>query len=1026
MQVNLLKNTMRVEFDSQAISAKQIEQAVSNIGYGAQVAQSLWQTKVNQERITPEQEGLDQERQEAQSKSVPESVLKSELRLKLEQKSKISGQAATNEQNGLDKDSKQDRQPQDKLTPNSTYANNNRTHTDATLESSSLLTEQEQALSTQRHKLYASIALTLPLFYLSMGKMWDWPLPAFLDGFAHIFDQALLQMLLALAVIYLNRHYFINGFKALYRKAPNMDSLIAIGAGAATLFSLLTTYQIAAYSNAVLAECLELINGHVLDHIPDGQAIHKLAHNLYFESAAMILTLISLGKYFEARAKGKTSQALSKLMALVPQKATVLKNGQEIPVPIAQVAINDLVVVKAGEQVPVDGVIIEGYGLLDESALTGESIPLDKGVGSKVTGATINTDGRFVMRTERIGADTTLAQIIQIVDEATSSSAPIARIADKISGIFVPVVIGIAALTLVVWLMCGASLAFALTCSIAVLVISCPCALGLATPTAIMVGTGQAAQHGILFKSASVMERMGEVDTVVLDKTGTLTTGKMQLKAVISLVPQESEYEAKAAERKAAGAVSTSLETHTAHAQKSALTLLFKVAALEQYSAHPLAKAIVKASHELKAQLEQTEYSEQEDSNETNERLVSKESKALDKEHDKIQRNFTLPEITNFTNLTGQGLIGYLSGQQLAVGNLKLLEHLKVQELPSAVTAKVQELSSQGHTILYVVQERSVIGLLALADSLKETSAQAVALLKELPVEILLLTGDQNQTAQHIGKQAGITEVISQVLPQDKAQVIKNLQSQGKKVAMVGDGINDAPALAQADVGIAIGAGSDIALEAADVVLVKSQLTDVVAAMQLSRAVVRNIKENLFWAFIYNAIGIPIAAGVFFSLLGLSLSPMIAAAAMSCSSVSVVSNALRLRRFKPQLQLKSQSKAQIQDPNKDQNSQVTAPAPDRSTSLDLAYSTTIALALWSVLPNTRKQAMTSKCLTIEGMSCPHCVKAVTKALQSVEGVSDVHVDLASKQATLQASEAVTDDMLKQAIADADFTVVAIS
>lgn len=1078
------------------------------------------------------------------------------------------------------------------------------------------LDAQEQALAHQRHRLYASIALTLPLFYLSMGKMWSWPLPEFLSGFAHTIDHALLQALLAFAVMYLNRNYFTHGFKALWYRTPNMDSLIALGSGAAALFSLVTTYQIAAACNSDLAAYLALAEGQALAYFPDGSRIHDLAHNLYYESAAMILTLISLGKYFEARAKGKTSQALSKLMSLIPQQATVLRNGQEVLVPIEQVALGDLVVVKAGAQVPVDGVIIEGYGLLDESALTGESLPVDKQVGSQVTGATVNTDGHFIMRTERIGEDTTLAQIITIMDEATSSAAPIARIADKISGIFVPVVMGIALLTLVVWLLCGASVAFALTCSVAVLVISCPCALGLATPTAIMVGTGQAAQHGILFKSASIMERTGSIDTVVLDKTGTVTTGKMHLKAVICLQEDQSQSsqhtsepalytctlplrsdspdaantantpqtnakaalsshvndsqvsdsqviesqvndsnvalqviksqataapapdaktkpakdkrkmspafhiasvalgstlikaqpsageddvlddddsltstanhgkkfevslsnidgldklnslafqlstcsnesyedeaspavhgersaEPSAAANPATAAAGAGSETrakacadplapanqlqqhqqteypehskHTAHTEPTApsaatsqvlpvaLALLSQVAALEQYSAHPLSQAIVSAVASL-------------------------------------PKDMVLPQhhISNFTNLTGQGLIGMCHGERLAVGNDKLLAHLQLPPLPTLVQEKVQELSSQGHTILYCVRQDKVVGLLALADTLQEHSAQAVALLKELPVELMLLTGDHQQTAQHIAQQAGIDKVVAQVMPQDKAMIIKQLQAQGKKVAMVGDGINDAPALAQADVGIAIGAGSDIALEAADVVLVKSELTDVVVAMQLSRSVLRNIKENLFWAFIYNTIGIPIAAGVFFSLLGWTLSPMLAAAAMSFSSVSVVSNALRLRRFKPQLQT-TQDLAKASAENTVRHTPAAATAIDAAAaSQDLpnrltpdvatADGTQLQLSLWSVLPQSHGDLMSTKCITIEGMSCQHCVKAVTKALQAIAGVSDVKVDLESKQATLQASDQVSDEQLKQAITEADFKVVSI-
>lgn len=1184
--VNLLTNTLRLRFDPQQTNLEELIQTIEKLGYGASKAKSLWgsahssghshhpsinkatsspsslnssctisandsssiKTYAAQERCLCDQErGLCNTQNTAYSKETANSqknepVLKSGLTSSsivsvAQDNSSPNNSSRSNNESNLDEVS--------------TLSNPDKASILSTQDESSTLSNLDEAstqdedstraLRQQKQQLITSIFLTLPLVYLSMGGMWNWPLPQFLTGFSHLINNVVLQMLLAMGVIWINRHYFIHGFRALINRAPNMDSLIAIGSGAATLFSLINTWKIAAECNLQLATYLEITQGQLPLHLPDPQLIMLNAHNLYFESAAMILTLISLGKYFEARAKGKTSQALSKLMALAPQQATVLRNHEEIQVPIEQVQVGDLVVVKAGEQIPVDGSVISGYGLVDESALTGESLPVEKTVNSKVSGATINTDGCLVIRTERVGEDTTLAQIIAIVDAAASSNAPISRIADRISGVFVPVVLGIALLTLITWLVCGASIAFALTTAIAVLVISCPCALGLATPTAIMVGTGRAAQYGILFKSAAAMERTGQIDTIVLDKTGTLTTGKMHLQAVICLQEQTSELNtlnqtdspnqvnsqkptALAPQDMTLGLSGCGLD-QSSSAQYAALDLLSQAAALEQHSAHPLAQAVSKAASILLGSkqtshitlpaacstladapittLDKTITSSEDSiitsdntistsfdcaslpSNHTNLHSAQDNSSRLPSDKQSIpafgSSTNLIPEykISNFENYTGLGLVGQCSRKdgsksfRLAIGNLKLLNKLNISKLPQAILDKATELSTQGHTVLYCVQDEQLAGLLILSDTLKPHSIQAVELFKQMATDVLLLTGDQTQTANHIAKLAGISKVYAQIQPQDKSQIIKQLQSQGHRVAMIGDGINDAPALAQADIGIAIGAGSDIALETADVVLIKSELTDAVTAIQLSRAIVKNIKENLFWAFIYNSIGIPVAAGVFFSILGWSLNPMLAAAAMSCSSISVVSNALRLRSFKPNLQptsptLKASNQAisqeqdskgapqDIQATSQEQDTQATL--QDYQTTLQASLNRTdlpnaqtaqvtalsketnraeantpnftdsfpTTLATWAILPAARKENnMLTKKLIIEGMSCQHCVKAVTKALQAVEGVSAVQVDLDSKSAVVQVLPQVADEALRKAVTDADFEVVAI-
>lgn len=664
-------------------------------------------------------------------------------------------------------------------------------------------------MEAMRQRLIISFTFTLPLFYLSMGRMAGWPLPAVFLGGENDLINIITQMLLTIPVLFTGRKYFIHGFKNLWQKAPNMDSLIAIGSSAAFIYGVYALYRVAWGF------------GH-----GDWDVIHTFAHNLYFESAAMILTLITLGKFMEARAKSRTSDAITKLMNLTPKTAIVERHGQQGEIPLEEVVTGDILIVKSGAAVPVDGVITEGSGALDEAAITGESLPVDKHAGDKVTGGTINKSGYFKMQATAVGENTTLAKIISLVDEATSSKAPIAKLADKISGIFVPVVITIAVLAAAIWLALGYNTEFALSIGISVLVISCPCALGLATPTAIMVGTGCGAANGILIKSATALETAHSVDTVILDKTGTVTAGKPQ---VTNIIPHGTD-EAK---------------------------LLAIAAAVESLSEHPLAAPIIAAAQE---------------------------------------RGLDLPTATGYTMLAGQGLTAKIDGSTYYAGNRKLMQTASIDD---GLYADVEKgLAMQGKTPLFFACDNKFLGTIALADTVKPTSADAVANLKKQGIKVIMLTGDNAATAEAIRQTAGIDEAVAEVLPADKERIVRQLQDEGHKVAMVGDGINDAPALARADVGIAIGAGTDIAIESADIVLMKSDLLDVPRAIRLSHSVMNNIKQNLFWAFIYNAIGIPVAAGLLYPEFGVLLNPMIAAAAMSCSSVSVVTNALRLRFLK--------------------------------------------------------------------------------------------------------------------------------
>lgn len=666
-----------------------------------------------------------------------------------------------------------------------------------------------QEMEEMRQRLIGSLIFAGLVFYQHMGRMWGWPLPGFILGQENELINALLQMLWCIPVLFIDRKYFIHGVRNLLSGAPNMDSLIAVGSGASFIYGL---YSVFGMAYAFGHNRLDLLPG--------------FADALYFEASAVILALVTVGKFMEARAKSHTSDAIKALMNLTPKTALVERHGLQGEIPVEEVVTGDVLIVKSGASVPVDGKIIEGSGALDESALTGESLPVDKTIGDKVIGGTINRSGYFKMEATAIGADTALAKIIALVDEATSSKVPIAKLADKVSGYFVPAVIGIAVLAAVVWLALGASWHFALTIAISVLVISCPCALGLATPTAIMVGTGRGAKSGILIKSATALETAHKIDTIILDKTGTITAGKPVVTDILPVKVTENE-------------------------------LLAFAAGLEKLSEHPLGEAIVAAA----------------------------EAKQL-----------VLPEAGNYKQIPGQGVTAELAGTECAAGNLKLLEALHVDV--SSLMDQYDKLAAQGKTPLYFVSAGELLGCIAVADTVKPTSKEAIGKLQAMGLRVLMVTGDNRATAEAIRTQVGVDEAVAQVLPQDKEAVVRKLQQEGHIVAMVGDGINDAPALARADVGIAIGAGTDIAIEAADMVLIKSDLLDVAKAIRLSRGVMTNIKENLFWAFIYNAVGIPFAAGVFYTAFGWLLNPLIAAAAMSCSSVSVVTNALRLRFIK--------------------------------------------------------------------------------------------------------------------------------
>lgn len=769
-----------------------------------------------------------------------------------------------------------------------------------------------QEYEAVKKRLKLSLVFAVPLSYISMGHMMGWPLPEIFLGVENAMIFSLTLLLLVIPVVFINFKFFRIGFKTLFAASPNMDSLIAIGASASLVYGVYALYKIAyGFGHGDLA------------------LVHRFSMDLYFESAGMILTLITFGKFLEARAKGRTSDAITKLMDLAPKTAVVERDGAELEIPVEEVEKGDILVVRSGMSVPVDGVLTEGHAAVDESAITGESIPVEKETGSKVTGATVVKSGFFKMRADRVGEDTTLAQIVRLVDDATSSKPPIAKMADKVSGVFVPAVIGIALVTAAVWLLLGESFEFALSNAIAVLVISCPCALGLATPTAIMVGTGRGAASGVLIKSAEALETVHEVNTIVLDKTGTITKGEPGVTDVL--------YSSSAGE-----------------------ALLVKTAAsLEKYSEHPLAQAIVK-------------YAE--------------------------QKNVQLVPVTGFAQQAGRGIKGVMEGKGCFGGNRRMLEEAGLYD--DNVKMLEEKLAAEGKTPLFFASDGVLLGIIALADRVKPTSRAAIEEMKRMGLEVVMLTGDNARTAQAIQKEVGADRVVAEVLPQDKETEIRRLQQQGKKVAMVGDGINDAPALARADVGIAIGAGTDIAIESADLVLMKNDLLDVAGAVQLGHAVIRNIKQNLFWALFYNAICIPVAAGVFYPWLGIKLSPMLGALAMSFSSVFVVTNALRLRFFNPVY------------------------AADTGADAPGAAAHKCRVEAVDILNTNKKERVDTmkKVLDIEGMMCQHCVAHVNKALSGIEGVEAVEVSLENKNAAVTLAADVSDDALVKAVVDAGYEV----
>lgn len=752
-----------------------------------------------------------------------------------------------------------------------------------------------------KRRLIASVGFLIVLMYFSMGHMmWGWPVPGFMKD-NHVM-MGLLQMLLTITVMVINQKFFISGFKGLIHRAPNMDTLVALGSGASFVYS---TYALFAMTDAQM-------HG-------DMDAVMSYMHDFYFESAAMILALITVGKMLEARSKGKTTDALKGLMKLAPKTAVVIRGEKEVQVSIEQVQKGDCFVVKPGENIPVDGEVIEGNSAVNESALTGESIPVDKAVGDKVSAATVNQSGYLKCRATRVGEDTTLSQIIQMVSDAAATKAPIAKIADRVSGVFVPMVITIAVLTIIVWLIAGQSIGFALSRGIAVLVISCPCALGLATPVAIMVGNGMGARNGIMFKTAVSLEETGKMQIVALDKTGTITSGEPK---VTDIIP-------------AAGVTED--------------TLLKCAYALENKSEHPLARAILENAKEENAGIE---------------------------------------EVTGFQALPGNGLTAILDGHTLYGGNHTFISS-KVS-VDGDIQKKAEKLAEAGKTPLFFGNEDRLLGVIAVADVIKEDSPQAIKELQNMGIHVVMLTGDNERTAKAIGQQAGVDEVIAGVLPEGKEQVIRKLKEKGK-VAMVGDGINDAPALTRADMGIAIGAGTDVAIDAADVVLMKSRLSDVPAAIRMSRATLRNIHENLFWAFFYNIIGIPLAAGVWYPLFGWKLNPMFGAAAMSLSSFCVVSNALRLNLFK------------MYDASKDKK-----------------------LKAKKEKKRSKKEDKTmKKIMHIEGMMCGHCEAAVKKALEALPQVDEAVVSHEAGTAELTLNAEIADDVLKKTVEDKDYTVTSV-
>lgn len=783
---------------------------------------------------------------------------------------------------------------------------------------------QEQAENGQRalgNRLAASIVLLVPLMYLSMGHMLGLPVPDLLTGTENALLSAFTQLLFALPIVFINRAFYQVGFKALVKRAPNMDSLVAIGSAASLIYGIFAIYR------------MMYGMGH-----GDMALVEQYSHKLYFESSAMILALVTVGKYLEARSKSKTSDALGKLVDLAPKTAAVIRDGNEQIIPAEQLVAGDEVVIRPGDSIPADGLLTEGHGFVDQSAITGESIPAEKNVGDEVISATINKNGTFRFHASKVGEDTTLAQIIRLVDEAGNSKAPIARLADRVSGIFVPVVIAIALITAVSWMLAGQTFEFALSCAISVLVISCPCALGLATPVAIMVGTGKAAEYGILVKSAASLEQLHSIDTVVLDKTGTITTGHPSVTDLVVLNPSIAAHE-----------------------------FLAEAAAVESGSEHPLANAVVE-----KAKAE----------------------------------GVSIPSAENFEMEAGRGVKATVNGHRYLAGNTAFLDEngwMGEEKTSLGVREQTGRLAAEGKTPLLFARDGGIIGIIAVADTVRESSREAIRRFREMGLHLVMLTGDNHMTAEAIRKELNLEEAISDVLPTEKEHQIRVLEGKGRKVAMVGDGINDAPALMRADIGIAIGAGTDIALDSADIVLMKDSLNDVATAIKLSRSVIRNIHINLFWAFFYNILGIPVAAGVLYPLTGLLLNPMIGAAAMSLSSVCVVTNALRLRFFKDR------------DVQPDQGE-----TEDKSLPLNndkMSYNSGIQP------PEKEGERMMKKVITVEGMMCGHCQMHVQKALAAVDGVQEAAVDLNSKKATVTLSKEVPEKTLMDAVNEAGYTAL---
>lgn len=849
VSVNLLTNSMQVEFDENKLDTAGIIKAVEDAGYGAAV-------------------------KDEHAKSGK----------------KTSGQSDSQENSGL--------------------------------------SAVEQNVKNMKKRLIVSLIFWIPLMYVSMGHMiYQWlniPMPPFTMNFLHGNENAITyaftQFLLLLPILIANQKYFKNGFKTLWHRSPNMDSLIAIGAGAAILYGIFAIYRI----------------GYAMGH-GDMMVVHQYAHDLYFESAGTILTLITIGKYLETKSKGKTSEAITKLLNLAPKTVTVVRDGVEQVVDAADVEKGEIFLVKPGESVAVDGIVLEGKSSFDESAITGESIPVPKQEGDTIVSASMNKSGLIRAKATKVGEDTTIAQIIRLVEEASSSKAPIAKMADKIAGVFVPTVITIALIAGVIWLISGATFEFAMSTAIAVLVISCPCALGLATPVAIMVGTGKGAENGILIKSGDALETAHQIDTVVLDKTGTITQGKPVVTDIICAAGKNADK-----------------------------TQLLQIAgSLEKGSEHPLAEAIVNYC---------------------------------------VTNNISLEKVTDFNALFGKGIEGTVSGTHYYAGNEKMMEEKGIS-LSTEQKNQIRELAKQGRTPLLFADEKQFLGIVAVADVVKPTSKEAVQKFRDYGIHVIMLTGDNEVTAQAIKEQVGIDEVIAGVLPTQKEEKISALKQAGHKVAMIGDGVNDAPALASADVGIAIGAGTDVAIESADIVLMKNDLLDAVGAVKLSKAVIRNIKENLFWAFFYNSIGIPLAAGVLYPLFQIKLNPMFGAAAMSLSSVCVVSNALRLRWVKLHDAKKTQS-----EPYQD----VAA-----STIADINQHNALDNNIKSTNNDKGESTMTTT-ISIEGMMCAHCQAHVEKALKEVAGVTEVTVSLENKNAVVTGDASV--EALKQAVVDAGYEV----